>query len=96
MVAAQGLSAFGWLDLGGVGAPKGVRVMGRIDWLDPDGALDANGHVRFIGGVGYRANKYVNVLADAEVTTFDDDAGAAAGDPPPSERRLFLHMAIGF
>ena len=93
---AQGLSAFGSLDLGVVDAPAGLRVVGRVDWLDPDVDLENNAHTRLIVGIGYQVNKYVNTLLDFEAVTYDDAAGAVASAAPQTERRIFLHSAIGF
>ncbi|MBI4511326.1 MAG: hypothetical protein HY698_16960 [Deltaproteobacteria bacterium] len=91
LATAQGLSAFGWLDLGVLGAPEGIRLVGRVEWLDPDTDLADKSHVRAIFGIGYRASKYVQALVDAELVQYDDQAGVAE-----DEKRLFLHSALGF
>ena len=91
VVTAQGWSAFGWLDFGLFGVAEGLRVMGRVERLDPDTNLASNGHTREIVGVGYRLNKYVQALVDAEFVQYEANAAAAA-----NERRIFVHTAIGF
>ncbi len=91
VVAAQGWSAFGWLDLGLIGVAEGVRLMGRVERLDPDTNLANNSHTREIVGIGYRANKYVQILVDVELVQYGANAATAA-----NERRIFFHTAIGF
>lgn len=91
IASAQGASAFGWLDLGALGLPAGLRVMGRVDWLDPDTGLADNSHTREIVGVGYRANANVQVLIDGELVQYD--AGAEIAN---DERRMFVHTLVGF
>lgn len=91
VVTAQGWSAFGWLDFGLFGVAEGLRLMGRVEWLDPDVNLARNGHTREIVGIGYRVSKYVQVLVDGEFVQYQANAAAAA-----DERRLFVHTAIGF
>lgn len=91
MVTAGGLSAFAWLDFGMFGVADGLRLMARLDWLDPDTDLDQNSHTREIAGLGYRASKHVEVLADLELVQYDASALAAA-----DEKRIFLHTRVGF
>jgi hypothetical protein len=98
--AATGASVFGWLDLGMVGAPEGLRVMGRLDRLDPDGDLQENGHTRAIAGVGYRVNRYVQVLVDGEWVQYESQAGVGpdgtTAAEPPGERRGLVQVDTSF
>lgn len=96
VVTARGYSVFGWLDLGLFNLPRGLRLMGRIEHLDPDVNLDENGHTRTIFGIGYRLNDYVHVLLDGESVSYQANAGARAGSPPTDESRAFLHIQVGF
>ena len=90
-VIGQGWSAFGWVDLGLVAGPKGVRVMGRVEHLDPDTHLAHNGHNRAIAGVGFWVSDLVQVLLDGEFVNYDANAGVAQ-----NERRFFVHASVGF
>lgn len=89
-----GWSAFGYLDLGAFGGPDGLRLVGRVEGLDPDKSLADNGHLREIAGIGYRLNKYVQVLVDGEFVQYEP--AAVAVGLPREEARLFLHTAVGF
>ena len=91
VVTAQGGSAFGWLDFGLFGVAEGLRVMARVEWLDPDTNLASTGHTREIVGVGYRLNKYVQVLLNGELVQYQANARVAA-----DESRIFFHAAVGF
>lgn len=85
LAKGMGFTVFGWLDAGAVGGPKGLRVMARLDRWDPDGDVDDNSHTREIAGVGYKLNKFVELLADVELVQYDE--GALVDD----EGKLFLH-----
>jgi hypothetical protein len=89
MVTAQGWSAWGWIDVGIFGVASGVRLMGRVDWLDPNLQSDANAHRRYIAGVGFRAAKDLQVLLDAEHV---EHGAAGVG----TEDRAAVHALIGF
>ena len=91
VVTARGGSAFGWVDLGLFGLSEGVRVIGRWESLDPDIDLARNGHTRGIVGIGYRPNNLLQILANGEYVAWEEDAG-----PTADERRLLLHVAVGF
>ena len=71
--------------------PKGVRVMGRVEHLDPDTHLAHNGHNRAIAGVGFWVSDLVQVLLDGEFVNYDANAGVAQ-----NERRFFVHASVGF
>jgi len=90
-VTAGGYSAFGWVDLAAFGRARGVRLMGRVEHLDPDTHLASNGHTRTIVGVGYRANEFVQVLLDGEFVSYEANAAVSR-----NESRLFLHGSVGF
>lgn len=91
LVVAQGWSVSAWLDFGIFGVAEGLRLVGRVDSLDPDIGMGRNQHLREIVGIGYRHNKYVEVLVDGELVQYGDAAQAEA-----DERRVFLHSKVSF
>jgi hypothetical protein len=96
LVDARGWSAFGWLDLAAIGWPRGLRVIARLEHLDPEDVMADNAHTRVIVGAGYRVNALAHILADYETISYSANSGATAGTPLTDEKRLFLHMLIGF
>ncbi len=96
VATGQGVSAYAWLDLGAFAVAEGLRLFARVDWMDPDTAIDRNSHLHEVVGVGYRVNQHLQFMIDGDLTQFEDDAGAAVDSKPVSEVRLSLHTDIAF
>ena len=96
VATGQGISAYAWLDFGAFEVAEGLRLFARVDWLDPDTEIDKNSHLREVAGIGYRVNEHLQLMIDADLTQFDDDAGAAVGSKPVSDVRVSLHTDIAF
>lgn len=77
---AQGISLFSVLNLSvfsSAPVAKKLELIGRWDRLDPDDEIKNNDLNRYIAGISYRLNKYVQFLLDYERVDYDKGARGA-------------------
>ncbi|MFQ5927267.1 MAG: hypothetical protein ACE5MH_07520 [Terriglobia bacterium] len=87
----RGYSLFGVLNFGLFSeAAESWEVIARFDRLDPDIEIGNNEHFRWIAGLSYRWNKYLQTLIDFERVQFDP------GSLRTNERRLMVQSEIKF
>ncbi|RJO63468.1 MAG: hypothetical protein C4523_20180 [Myxococcales bacterium] len=90
-------AVYGWLDFGlFASAVDGLRLVGRYDYVDPNLDFSSDQRQRFVAGVGYVFNKYVQILADGQFTVYGGKAGydqdKAAYLQPTTEKLALLQM----
>ena len=92
-------AAYGWIDFGlFADSVKGLRIVGRYDYADPNVNFSGDHHDRITAGIGYVFNKYFQLLTDAEMTFFGNRAGYYKDGltfvKPTTEKLVYLHTQI--